>query len=324
MTYERKLLTIAIPTFNRNAVLYRNLGRLLPQIEKWVDLIIIDNCSDVPVCETIELLCKDYPDVEIKLYRNSANIGGNANVLRCIEFCESEYIWIIGDDDFPSVNALKIIKKYIEKGKHIWLNFYSDDPNHQPVRKKCNVSESLSDFLVNIESISELVFVSNNIFRTTVIKNGLETAHMNQSMMAPHLISMLAGIEKINPVGIYITTGQQLFDSISNNEDLETSWPLYRAFLGIMSMYRLDLSKNTMQSVLRLIAGSRLKWLNNRFLYAAFSRLADQKGWKNSFRVSSGFFSSLFIIDRGRFFISAPLFIIAVLCGPFINRIVKR
>jgi glycosyltransferase involved in cell wall biosynthesis len=42
-------LTIAIPTFNRNAILFQNLKHLLPQIDKNVNILIIDNCSDIKV-----------------------------------------------------------------------------------------------------------------------------------------------------------------------------------------------------------------------------------------------------------------------------------
>ena len=44
-----RTLTIAIPTFNRNAVLIENLKHLLPQLGKHEDILIIDNCYDIEV-----------------------------------------------------------------------------------------------------------------------------------------------------------------------------------------------------------------------------------------------------------------------------------
>ncbi len=130
---KRRLLTIAIPTFNRNKILHRTLELIIPQMESWVELIIVDNNSAIPVSETIRNLCEEYPNLNVRIVRNSANIGANANVLRCIEYCESEYIWILGDDDFPIENVLKKIFLKLESRDPVWVNFYSNDAC-QPIR----------------------------------------------------------------------------------------------------------------------------------------------------------------------------------------------
>lgn len=43
------LLTIAIPTFNRTVLLNKTLKSLLPQINEKIEVIIIDNASDVHI-----------------------------------------------------------------------------------------------------------------------------------------------------------------------------------------------------------------------------------------------------------------------------------
>jgi glycosyltransferase involved in cell wall biosynthesis len=168
-------LTIAIPTFNRNAILLANLKHLLPQLTKHVDILIIDNCSDVEV-ENYLKQNKIY-DNKIKIVRNTVNIGGNANVLRCIEHCKSDYIWILGDDDFPLPDALEKIKTILAYSDAIWINFYSAD--FQPKRISEAKDDSLNDFLKHLNSISELVFVSNNIYKVSCIKEGLSHAYLN-------------------------------------------------------------------------------------------------------------------------------------------------
>jgi hypothetical protein len=321
MTTHRKLLTIAIPTFNRNAVLLKNLKQLLPQMEEWTHLLIVDNCSDIPVEETLVELVAQFPKVNIEVVRNNLNIGGNANVLRCIELCKSEYIWIIGDDDFPSAGSLNAIHNLIHRKDVVWVSFYCHDLNHQPVRDSGSISDALIIFLGELKSINELVFVSNNIFNTACIKKGVETAQIYQAMMAPHVISMLAGIEKMQPVGTYVISPCQLFDSISNNQDSETAWPLYMAFVGIMSLYRLPLSKSTSASVLRLVRGARKQWLSNKYMFLAFAVLSGQRGSNEAWRITAGFSTSLLKVDRFGFIISFPLFILSIAFGPAIIRL---
>ena len=53
------MITIAIPTYNRNRTLKENLRLLLPQLTDRCRLLIIDNCSDTPVAETLADLLPD-------------------------------------------------------------------------------------------------------------------------------------------------------------------------------------------------------------------------------------------------------------------------
>ena len=46
------MLTVAIPTFNRNHLLQAAVSGLLPQLGE-CELLIIDNCSDTPVGTTL-------------------------------------------------------------------------------------------------------------------------------------------------------------------------------------------------------------------------------------------------------------------------------
>lgn len=324
MTTHRRLLTIAIPTFNRNTVLFKNLTQLLPQMEEWAHILIVDNCSDIPVEETLAELVAQFPRVNIQVIRNAVNIGGNANVLRCIELCDSDYIWIIGDDDYPCAGSLHSIYNKIQDKEAIWINFHTADPNHQPTREHEIVAVELSSFLMQLKSISELIFVSNNIFSSTHIKQGIELAQNYQAMMAPHVISMLVGVDKLQPVGTYVITPLQLFDSISNNDDSTTAWPLYMAFLGVMSLYRLPLSNSLISKVLHLVRGARNQWLSNKYMYAAFSALSCQWGRKDAWRITAGFSASLLKVDRFNFTISFPIYIISIAFGPLINSLRNR
>jgi glycosyltransferase involved in cell wall biosynthesis len=319
VTTDKKLLTIAIPTFNRNAILLKNLERLMPQMEDWVELLIIDNNSKILVSETVKPIIENHPKICSKIFRNAENIGGNANVLRCIEFCETEYIWIVGDDDFPVEDALRKIYMYISKRNAVWVNFYSEDLC-QPKRTEKSLHEDLNGFLGELKSISELVFVSTNIYKTAYAKKGLEFGNMFQEMMAPHLISMISGIERSSPTGYYIISKEQLFASISNNDDATTAWPLYKAFMGIMSLYQLPFGNDVATHLLRLVRGTRPMWLNNRNMLSAFSKLSSKYGRVKSFKISSHFAISLLIIDKWKFFLSFPIYIFAILIGPSLYR----
>ncbi|RZK28376.1 MAG: glycosyltransferase family 2 protein, partial [Hymenobacter sp.] len=104
------MLTIAIPTYNRNERLARSLEILVPQLSAGVKLVIIDNCSSVPIKDTVE----PYLLSNVKVVRNTYNIGMAANILRCFENCDTEWLWVLGDDDPPHKNAVEIIIQEIK------------------------------------------------------------------------------------------------------------------------------------------------------------------------------------------------------------------
>ena len=104
-------LTVAIPTFDRNQTLREHLASLLPQLTPDCTLLIIDNCSPTPVIETIRDLLDGYPSLSVRVDRNQTNIGAGANILRCLERCETEWLWVLGDDDRPRPDAVGRIMK---------------------------------------------------------------------------------------------------------------------------------------------------------------------------------------------------------------------
>jgi glycosyltransferase involved in cell wall biosynthesis len=112
MSNNKEILTIAIPTYNRNEILKRNLKLLLPQLTDQTIVNIYDNCSDIPVAETLKEEEENYKN--LKIFRNKANIGLSGNIIKCIEECTSKWVWILSDDDATLPTTVSIINDYIK------------------------------------------------------------------------------------------------------------------------------------------------------------------------------------------------------------------
>ena len=109
------MITIAIPTFNRNTEVVETIKAVLDQFSANCQLLILDNASDTSVemslaKQNIHLSGRE----RIRLIRNSVNVGAQANLLRCIELCTTEWLWILGDDDIPKKNAVELILSEIK------------------------------------------------------------------------------------------------------------------------------------------------------------------------------------------------------------------
>lgn len=94
----QKLLTIAIPTYNRENYLKQNLTRIFEQNDTQVEVLVCDNASP----DNTQQLCEKYSDQyqNFTYLRNSKNLGYDLNVYHCLEQSNTKYVWFLSDDDF--------------------------------------------------------------------------------------------------------------------------------------------------------------------------------------------------------------------------------
>ncbi|WP_049945495.1 glycosyltransferase family 2 protein [Candidatus Stoquefichus massiliensis] len=103
-----KLLTIAIPTYNRLDQLKKSLPFILKQIDyKEIELIIYDNCSTDGTDKYIKNLIMKGEN--IVYYKNDENLGADRNFLNCFDKASGNYVWLIGDDDYLLSGAINSI-----------------------------------------------------------------------------------------------------------------------------------------------------------------------------------------------------------------------
>ncbi len=182
-------LTIAIPTFNRNQILADALRALTPQLTPDVLVLIIDNCSTVPVESTLGVI-----DPRVRIVRNSVNLGGNGNILRCVERCETPWIWILGDDDRPEPNAIEIALADIGRFPDAVCLNYSTRGEFSRTSDFC--SKGRSEFLGKVDSFGNLLFVSSSLYRTACLQGQMSFGHHFAYSCAPHLAMLLMAMDR--------------------------------------------------------------------------------------------------------------------------------
>jgi glycosyltransferase involved in cell wall biosynthesis len=117
----KKLMTIAIPTYNGAATIGNLLDLLLPQCTEEIEVIISDNNST----DGTELLIEQYKKSFhfINYVRNDKNIGPDANYLQCMNMSKGQFIWLISDDDIIIENSLENIIAFLKKNSTISLAY---------------------------------------------------------------------------------------------------------------------------------------------------------------------------------------------------------
>ncbi len=195
---EKKIkLSIVIPTYNRAQAIVARVSELLPQLDDSVELVIIDNCSGTVV---EDLISREIPAASAKIrhLRNVANIGGNANICRCLEVGQGEWTWILGDDDFVHVDAVAKIISEIDSAQTTvnFINFSTSLYTHQ---EKKSIA-GLRDFTEAIEMascLSNLMFISSSCYRSAAARMHLCIAyHMTYSCASQVLVISLILAER--------------------------------------------------------------------------------------------------------------------------------
>lgn len=93
------LITIAIPTFNRAALLRGCIQSAFSQTYKNIELLVSDNAS---TDDTAEVL-REFNDKRLRVLRQETNIGADPNWNACLAAARGEYVCFVSDDDriFP-------------------------------------------------------------------------------------------------------------------------------------------------------------------------------------------------------------------------------
>ena len=108
-------LSICIPTYNRCKHLRNCLESIVSnQIGKNLDFqVCISN--NFSTDETEELVNSFLGKLPIKYQKNDSNLGVARNVLKVVDMADSEFVWLIGDDDLLMPNAIMDVVDLIQK-----------------------------------------------------------------------------------------------------------------------------------------------------------------------------------------------------------------
>ncbi len=215
-------LTIAIPTFNRPAPLTRTLAALLPQLVPETELVVLDNLSE-PAAETgLAPLRAAHPAAPFQIIRHRFNIGGNANILRCLEAGEGEWVWILGDDDSPAPDAVKTILAAIARQPDAdYLNFCT---SLWPKRTAFTAG-TLDEFLDRCDSLGNTLFISAGVYRRARFGHYLQAALAYTHSSMPQIVLLLARLRDGGKLAF-----QAEFTVGWEDASPELHWPAYLAF----------------------------------------------------------------------------------------------
>lgn len=172
-----KLLTIAIPTYNRSEYLALCLNQIYSQIDTYssrVEIIVSDNNSDD---DTEEIIRRFNADKNIVIYiKNTQNVGADRNVAQCFDLAKGKYVLILGDDDVLLDGSIKKIIELLGNEEYgmVYINPYSFKVNYLAERPMLErngvfVYNELEEYFKRINYM--VTFLSSGIVNKSIIKH---------------------------------------------------------------------------------------------------------------------------------------------------------
>ncbi len=99
---KRPLITVCVPVYNTASYIRQCIESVLAQeFKDWI-LLVSDNCSTDGTWEILQ----EFQHPQIRLFRQSQNIGPNANWNFLLEKVETDYFCFLGSDDYFYPNHL--------------------------------------------------------------------------------------------------------------------------------------------------------------------------------------------------------------------------
>lgn len=176
-------LTIIIPTYNRSRQLSECLDVLVPQVLPYKDevhIYISDNAST----DNTQQLCISYKNRYseiITYFRQKENILGEPNFNHAVHSVDSEYVYLLGDDDivapFFVMFSMYLLKKYANINWFYFNQYVTSDDmllkfqwNKQFMRDEVVVYDRGADMVKDY--LNGPSCISSNIFRREIWMKG--------------------------------------------------------------------------------------------------------------------------------------------------------
>ena len=244
---QEKILTIAVPTYNRNEILLRNLKEVINQINEHCKVLILDNNSTIPVEETLKELLNANTDKEILVKRNRVNIGADANILRCFELCDTEWIWVLGDDDAIEFDAIQTILDSIEKNKAaLAINFSTREIVNKNLRPDSFTTIGQTEFATRLDFAGNVNFMSATVWKLDKVINKFNLAYKYIYSMS---FAFVLPLTNLGDNGIYHFSSRSIIADITMVEQLTSRWQFRDFILGWNTILELPMNDEARKSL---------------------------------------------------------------------------
>ena len=244
----RPLLTIAIPTFNREHVLRRRMQELERGVTPGVGVVVVDNASPDGTWALLGEAAARHP--WLRVARNDRNLGCDANYLRVIEESDGEWCWLLGDDEPVSWSQLPALVERLRSETAAVVHLVTGDVPWNARNR--TFFEDAESFLGGFYDLFRFPHLSSNVVRTAVAKRHLSAAAPLRGLLhayVPVVVKCLeAGGLRVHPSSI-----------LSGERPRRPRWRLVEGHLGAWETMHASFPRRMARRIDRLEAAGRAR-----------------------------------------------------------------
>jgi glycosyltransferase involved in cell wall biosynthesis len=246
----QKLLTIAIPTYNRAALLDKQLAWLATAIkgfESECEIIISDNCSTDNTPGVVKKWQTAFSNTVFIANRNRENIGLMPNIAFCLQAAGSKYVWTVGDDDPIQERTLGYVVTRIKRNPSLslmFLNCCGRDKNTNKVLVEHWFPSDSDEIIVDSKPVFQrylqgsfggVLFMTATIYNTELVQQALQ----NWTTSCKNLASQAYWTGFCAAYGNIIVTQDNYLECTMHASSLEENprWSLMMRYVYIPEIY---------------------------------------------------------------------------------------
>lgn len=199
---NNSILTIIIPTYNREKRLKRTLDILESQTDKNYKIIILDNCSDYNINKVLNDRSEEFVK-KVSIVCNKNNIGMCGNLSNLFLQEQQGWIWTLSDDDIPSINSVEIIRSEIDDKNDTGVISFSIREMSDYMDGKYNLEfQNLSELFGFYRNIfkqnkdghlwqGDFIYISNKVYNMRYVNKYVEKIFTYSYTGVPQLVPVL-------------------------------------------------------------------------------------------------------------------------------------
>lgn len=281
-------LTIAIPTYNRKEKLLETLKKLNEELRiQEVEILIIDNNSNDSNKEELKTL----KNLKVKYIKNKFNVGMSANFMKCFEFTETKWMWLLSDDDYIRKGCINIVLNDIKKNRDVSLIKYSLKNSYQIEENIYMGSlKEVVEYLADKKKTDNFMFISTSIYNLENFKDVIQFGYQYANTFVPHLM-MTFYLLYSNKNSKIMFNKQLIVDCVPPTENERYSIYVSSLGLGANKNFPFNLDKITMKKLDRIFLHYAVRWHLN-FLNLYLFGLKE-----NNFRLARKIYTTLYFLS---------------------------
>jgi len=262
-------ITIAIPTYNRSATILRCLSTLSEkELPDNIQILVIDNNSED---DTFAVL-QEFDNRNIRVLKNSQNIGFAGNTVELIQQCDTEYMIWNSDEDDILVENLMLLTQFLRENNPTFVapQYYQLENGSQYLYRGKDLST-----IIKHKDIWSFTHLPGLIFKISEAKIAVHNYRYWQDnfkvsfnlypqiMIIAHLLIQGNGYWWNRPINQEVESLEETHDTINGAmyHNLSARWEQYKGFSNFFECLRSSTQGSHGKDIVKTYIESHNMWL---------------------------------------------------------------